>query len=248
MTALTVFGNIHLPKLNASVCLKNIDKNLLSKKILNGVAPTSGFSKIKPKVLKFKKVKRLTSWSARITFALCLLFFLSGYYPALRFPPIKSSNVFAADEPFQSQEISASSFPQPVKLPHPGYISTRFSAWHPGIDIATPLGTPIHPISAGVVSEVGYDIFGLGNYVVVDHENGFKSKYGHMAKPFVKEGDKVTSDSIIGEVGLTGRTSGPHTHLEITYYGKYVNPELLLPPLSDMPKPEYLTQQSPLQK
>lgn len=234
--------------------MKNKQKNLLPKKVSNGVAPTSGLSKIKPKVLKrfrrlTKKTLRITNLGAKITFATFLLFFFSGYYPAWSFPPIRSSHVLAADnQSTQSQEISASAFPQPLNLPHPGYISTKFSDWHPGIDIATLLGTPIHPISGGVVAEVGYDIFGLGNYVVVDHQNGFKSKYAHMAKYVVKTGQQVTPDSVLGEVGLTGHTSGPHTHLEVTHDGKHIDPQLLLPQLSDIPKPEYITQQSLPQK
>ncbi len=218
----------------------NRQKNLLPKRISKGEAPTSRFSKIKPKVLK--KVKRLTKNSAKLVFLALLLFFFSGYYPAWSFPPIRASHALAAaEEQTQSQEISVSAFPGPLGLPHPGYISTRFSNWHPGIDIATPLGTPIHSISNGVVDDVGYDIFGLGNYVEVDHGNGFKSKYAHMAKAEVKKGEKVTSDNILGEVGLTGHTSGPHTHLEVTHDGKYVDPQLLLPELSDIPKPEYIT-------
>lgn len=204
------------------------------------VALTSEFSKIKPKVLK--RLKRLTKNSFKFALLAIFLFLFSGYYPTWSFPPVRSIHVLAIDE--QTQEISASAFSQPLNLPHPGYISTRFSNWHPGIDIATPLGTPIHPITGGVVSEEGYDIFGLGNYVVVDHENGFKSKYAHMANHLVKTGEKVSSGDILGNVGLTGHTSGPHTHLEVTHNGKYIDPQLLLPELSDIPKPEYISQQS----
>lgn len=159
---------------------------------------------------------------------------LLGYYPSPGFPPIKKSAVLAQVKE-QKAEIISQSFDKPLILPHPGYISTRFSSWHPGIDIATGLGMPIHPITDGVVIEAGFNIFGLGNYVVVTHKNGFNSIYAHMGKIFAKAGQEVTSENLLGEVGLTGRTSGPHTHLEITHNGGYVNPELLLPVLSDMP-------------
>ncbi len=164
-----------------------------------------------------------------------LLVSLLGYYPSFSFPPLKQSRVLAQVKE-QKGEVIASVFDKPLSLPHLGYLSTRFSTWHPGIDIAVDLTTPIHPITDGVVTDTGFDIFGLGNYVVVSHQNGFNSKYAHMGKVFVKAGDKVTTDSILGEVGLTGRTSGPHAHLEITHNGEYVNPQLLLPALPDMPK------------
>jgi len=164
-----------------------------------------------------------------------LLASLLGYYPTFNFPPLRQSNVLAQVKE-QKGEVVSSVFNKPLNLPHPGYLSTKFSNWHPGIDIAAGLGMPIHPITDGEVIETGFDIFGLGNYVVVKHENGFNSKYAHLGKIYVKKGDQLTSDNLLGEVGLTGRTSGPHTHLEITHNGEFVDPQLLLPALPDMPK------------
>lgn len=156
-----------------------------------------------------------------------------GYYPTFSFPPIKKVEVFAQSE--QKGEVIPASFSKPLNLPHPGYLSTRFSNWHPGIDIASGLGMLIHPITDGLVLEAGFDIFGLGNYVLISHESGFASKYAHLGKIYVKKGDQVTSENIIGEVGLTGRTSGPHTHLEITHDEVFVDPQKLLPEIPPMP-------------
>lgn len=144
------------------------------------------------------------------------------------FPPVKQAQVLAANNE-QRQEIIASSFPQPVTLPHPGYLSTRFSRWHPGVDIATGLGMPVHPITTGVVEEVNFGFWGYGNHVIISHAGGFKSLYGHMGKIYVKKGQEVTSSSTLGEVGLSGQTSGPHTHLEITHQGDYIDPLTILP-------------------
>lgn len=160
-----------------------------------------------------------------------LFFFFGGYYPTFTIPPVKKSEVYAQIQ--QKEEIISVSFSKPLILPHPGFLSTKFSAWHPGIDIATGLGMPIHSITDGEVSEVGRDIFGLGNFVVISHENEFKSTYAHLGKIYVKKGQKVSSDNTLGEVGLTGHTSGPHTHLEITRNGEYVNPQNLLPEITD---------------
>ena len=162
---------------------------------------------------------------------------LLGYFPAFTFPPVKKSSVHAeAQAQEQKGVVIPASFSKPLNLPHPGYLSTKFSNYHPAIDIASGLGMPIHPIIDGEVIDKGFDIFGLGNNVVIKHENGFQSKYAHMGKLYAKVGDKVTTDSIIGEVGLTGQTSGPHTHLEITHNGEFIDPQLLLPAISDMPE------------
>lgn len=168
-----------------------------------------------------------------------IFFSLLGYYPSFSIPPVKRSEVFAEAQEEKGEVVSLS-FSKPLNLPHPGYLSTHFSSWHPGIDIAAGLGMPIHSITDGEVSSVGRDIFGLGNYVEIAHENNFKSKYAHMGKIYVKAGQKVTSENTLGEVGLTGHTSGPHTHLEITVNGNFVDPIKLLPEISDMPKEEFL--------
>lgn len=199
--------------------LKGQDKNLLPKVISRRVALIWKLSKIKPG--SFGRFTKL----AIIFFVLLTL---SGYYPNFGIPPVKASRALASVQE-QKGEIIARSFSSPLVLPHPGYLSTRFSSWHPGIDIAAGLGMPVHPVTEGEVSEVGRGFFGFGNFVVVSHQHGFKSKYAHMGKIYVKVKDKVTSDNILGEVGLTGRTSGPHTHLEITRDGKYIDPQPLLP-------------------
>lgn len=159
---------------------------------------------------------------------------LLGYYPTFGFPPLKQSTVRAQVKQ-QKGEVISSSFDKPLNLPHPGYLSTRFSSWHPGIDIASGLGMPVHSITDGEIIETGFDFFGLGNYIVISHQDGFNSKYAHLGKIFVKKGDKVTPDNMIGEVGLTGHTSGPHTHLEITHNGEFTDPQKLLPEIPAMP-------------
>jgi len=201
-------------------------KKLLPKIIFKRVALNWKLSKIK---LKFPR------WFKRLAIiSLVLSFALSGYYPTIAIPPVKRSQVYASSLE-QKGEIIANSFSKPLVLPHPGYLSTRFSSYHPGVDIATGLGMPIHPITEGEIEKVGRDFFGLGNFVEVLHQNGFRSKYAHMGRIFVSVGDKVTSENTLGEVGLTGRTTGPHTHLEVTRNGNFVNPLALLPEIPGMP-------------
>ncbi len=208
-----------------ALVLKRQVKNLLPKIVFARVALSHKLSKIKPGFLK-----------KFIQLAIVLFFLIPilGYYPTIAIPPIKRS-VVQADYQVQKEEIVANNFSKPPILPHPGYLSTRFSTYHPGVDIATGLSMPIHPITEGEVIEVGRDFFGLGNFVVINHENDFQSKYAHMGRIYVKTGDKVTQENLLGEVGLTGNTSGPHTHLEVTLHGRYIDPQGLLPVIPNMP-------------
>lgn len=208
-----------------SFLLKKVSKNLLPRTVNEGGALNRKLSKIKLGLPKRVSLLAILVYS---------LFTFLGYYPIFSIPPIKKHQIFAQAQE-QKGEVIASSFSKPLILPHPGYLSTRFTSYHPGIDLAAGLGMPIHPVISGVVEDTGFNIWGLGNYVLVAHENGFKSKYSHMGKIYVKIGDKVTSENLLGEVGLSGHTSGPHTHLEITKDDKFIDPQKLLPEIPDMP-------------
>lgn len=102
---------------------------------------------------------------------------------------------------------------------------------HSGIDLAAPYGSSIRVIKAGVV--VFADPHGAyGNLMVVDHGNGLTSHYGHCRTMLVKPGQKVKAGQIIGTVGSTGLSTGPHLHLEIRLNGKPQNPEKFIPGLA----------------
>ncbi len=96
-------------------------------------------------------------------------------------------------------------------------------ATHKGIDLASMKGNKIKVKARGKVTRSEY-ASGYGNLIVVDHGNGFVTKYGHLDKRYVKKGDEVSYDDVLGEVGSTGRSTGPHLHYEILYRGVPVNP------------------------
>lgn len=104
---------------------------------------------------------------------------------------------------------------------HP--ISKRFKD-HKGIDYSAPTGTPIYATSHGYVSKVVYNHPGYGNYVTVT-SGRYTTLYAHCSKITVKQGDKVTPDSMIAEVGNSGMSTGPHVHYEVHLDGKPVDPE-----------------------
>ena len=113
------------------------------------------------------------------------------------------------------------------------WLSSPFGyRWHPtqgiwkmhyGVDLAAYSGTPIYATRGGVVTTATYGWSG-GYYVTINHGDGYSSTYLHMTNYIVKEGDFVSQGQVIGYVGSTGDSSGPHLHFGITYNGTYVNP------------------------
>ncbi|HPO12926.1 MAG TPA: LysM peptidoglycan-binding domain-containing M23 family metallopeptidase [Candidatus Hydrogenedentes bacterium] len=95
--------------------------------------------------------------------------------------------------------------------------------FHQGIDLAAAKGANIYPIQAGAVTYSGWKS-GYGQVVVVKHENGIESLYAHASKNLAKVGDMVTENTIIAQVGSTGRSTGPHLHLEVRRNDQPVNP------------------------
>jgi murein DD-endopeptidase MepM/ murein hydrolase activator NlpD len=107
-----------------------------------------------------------------------------------------------------------------------GYRKDPFTgkrAWHDGVDFAGRMGSPIKAVGAGVVSFAG-ERWGYGLLVEVTHGNGYVTRYGHNSKITVREGDIVRRGDKIAEMGSSGRSTGPHVHLEVLRNGESVNP------------------------
>ncbi|HLC87674.1 MAG TPA: M23 family metallopeptidase [Patescibacteria group bacterium] len=195
-------------------------------------------------MVKFKPFLRVNSFpnfklKIKLGALLLCLSFLLNYHPAFTFPPVRRNVVYAQIS--QEQQVNSQPSPVTFQLPHPGYITTNFSSFHPGIDLCSGLGMPIKPIAKGTVVEAGFNFFGLGLMVEVEHEGGYRSLYGHMGKIYITKGQTVEPESFLGEIGMTGHTSGPHTHLEISRDGKKINPLLVLPEIRKYPKEEDFT-------
>jgi murein DD-endopeptidase MepM/ murein hydrolase activator NlpD len=111
-----------------------------------------------------------------------------------------------------------------------GYRASPFTGarqFHSGIDIGAAMGTPIRAAMGGRVIVVAYDD-SYGNYVVITHHGGYRTLYGHMNVVRVKPGAYVAAGERIGEVGSTGRSTGPHLHFTVYKNGVTVNPRALL--------------------
>jgi murein DD-endopeptidase MepM/ murein hydrolase activator NlpD len=103
----------------------------------------------------------------------------------------------------------------------PVYKTVKF---HAGLDFAAPLGTPIYATADGIVRVAGNQGNGYGNHVVLNHGYGYETLYGHMYRIGVKNGHRVKRGEIIGYVGSTGKSTGPHCHYEVHKNGRPLDP------------------------
>lgn len=120
-----------------------------------------------------------------------------------------------------------------------GYRSDPFNhrgKFHSGVDFTGALGTPIHSSGDGIVVTANNSSSGYGNQVIIDHGFGYKTRYAHMSKILVKEGERVKRGQIVGAMGSTGRSTGTHLHYEVLVKNQPVNPLLYF---NDMNEEEY---------
>lgn len=118
--------------------------------------------------------------------------------------------------------------------PVSGTITSRYGAvesvrdhTHSGLDIAAPAGTSIKAAAGGTISYSGW-MSGYGNLIIIDHENGVQTYYGHCSKLYATTGEIVEAGDVIAAVGSTGNSTGNHLHLEIRVNGQKVNPQKYL--------------------
>lgn len=123
-------------------------------------------------------------------------------------------------------QIGSGSFIWPV--PNYTYVSRWMSSGHRGADICAPYGTTIIASDSGTVVAAGWH-YSYGNYVEIDHGNGYKTLYGHMSSIAVTQGQAVAQGDKIGEVGSTGNSTGNHCHFEMFYNGSLFSAQTLFP-------------------
>jgi murein DD-endopeptidase MepM/ murein hydrolase activator NlpD len=145
---------------------------------------------------------------------------------------LSGSQLSALENVLLSRQLGQEIHPEgrPVNT---GYISSGFGErvdpftggeeFHEGIDFAAPQGTRIHAVAAGIVTVAGPH-GGFGNMIQIDHGNGYATRYGHAYQVLVHVGETVQRGDVIGLVGNTGRSTGPHVHFEVLKNGREVDP------------------------
>ena len=150
------------------------------------------------------------------------------YVPGASVPPLKMT---IADEAPPTRTTPAIARPGPatpanagrLAWPVAGVITQYFWAYHTGVDLAAPYGTGIGAADSGTVVYEGWVPVG-GLSVRIQHANGMETGYYHMSATYVSVGQKVDRGQIIGAIGMTGVTTGPHVHWELKLNGQFVNP------------------------
>lgn len=146
---------------------------------------------------------------------------------------LKSKDASLKELKSQLEERNQKLARTPSIWPTEGDITSRFgwrqspfgygSDWHPGVDIANSIGTPIHATADGVVTNAGW-YGGYGRYVEIDHGYGYVTAYGHHSAIVVAIGQQVKKGDVIAYVGNSGMSTGPHVHYEVRVNGREVNP------------------------
>lgn len=135
-------------------------------------------------------------------------------------------NAYTGVEVPQTRVIDVSNF----SMPHPGYITSpygyrrRFRRMHKGIDLKAHIGDTIRAAFDGKVRLKNFDRRGYGNYIIIRHENELETVYGHLSAFLVDEDTYVKAGDPIALAGNTGRSTGPHLHLETRFMGYPINP------------------------
>lgn len=118
------------------------------------------------------------------------------------------------------------------RLPAPGYVTSpygwRRNRMHKGTDIKVQVGDSIRAAWGGQIRIVGWDPRGYGYFVVMRHDNGLETVYGHLSRPLVDEYEQVPAGYVIGLGGNTGRSTGSHLHLEVRYLGEALDPATVI--------------------
>lgn len=142
---------------------------------------------------------------------------------ALQRPPVTAQPIAARSR--NTLTVRQASIRVQAVLPVQGRLTTPASAWHTGLDLAAPLGTPIRAALAGTVKESRFDPqYGWGWTVVIDHGGGMTTRYSHNSANLVRPGQVVGVGQVIARVGSTGNSTGPHVDFRVYQAGVQVDP------------------------
>lgn len=172
-------------------------------------------------IFEHKKIRRLLGSQIAILLA------ASSFVPVYAMP--SSNNQSEEIITLRAEEIKISTethIQYPVERVR---INQGYYFFHRAVDFDGEAGDPVRSVMTGRVEMVQYSAHAYGNAILISHGNGFSSLYAHLTDIYVNEGDSVDMNTIIGTLGSTGKSTGPHLHLEIREYGAPINPFTMLP-------------------
>ncbi len=219
---------IELPKHRLNISLKLIKrrKPLVSESIIPSTKELKKyragtmFSRFFRYIFEHKNIKKVLGANIAL---MALATNLVSAEPSQNFDNTKTEAVVSANVVQLQTEKSAKYPLSQVK------ITQGYRLFHPGVDFDGETGDPVHPIKNGIVEAIQFSKYSYGNAILINHGNQITSLYAHLSKVEVIEGQSVTSDTEIGRVGSTGRSTGSHLHLEVRDHGLPINPLTVLP-------------------
>ena len=219
---------LHLPKYRLNMQFKLIKRRksaldepiIPTKKRLNLKYRVGGYTrKLFRHIFEHKAVKKLLG--ANIAFMLVASSFVPTNTLGSNIP-----NEITAISEAEVQIHTIVAIQNPVEAVK---ITQGYKFFHPGVDLDGTTGDPIKAMKKGQVEVAEISSVGYGKHVIVDHGDNLKTLYAHLSKINVKTGDEVDTDTVVGLMGSTGRSTGSHLHLEVRDHGIPINPMSILP-------------------
>ena len=170
---------------------------------------------------------------------------IEGLPPALVNPPPETEQRIEAEaaelKAAHERDTAIDDFTQKFEWPAHGRVSGVFGSQrilngipkqpHYGVDMAVPVGTPVHAPAGGIVALAEPDLYFTGGTIVVDHGHGLSSIVVHLSRLLVKPGERVERGQVIALSGMTGRATGPHVHWGEYWFGAHVDAQRLAGPM-----------------
>ncbi|HHX38719.1 MAG TPA: M23 family metallopeptidase [Armatimonadetes bacterium] len=132
--------------------------------------------------------------------------------------------LFGADNPLVTPAEAANRMILPTRNTITSRFGPRRMGSHHGVDLRAPMGTPVKASAEGRVIFAGWKNSIYGNMVAIKHPNGLVTRYAHLSKVSVRQGQRVSRGQVVARSGNTGRSTGPHIHFEVLRNGRAINP------------------------
>ena len=172
---------------------------------------------------------------------------IEGLPPKLVNPPPETERRIAEEAALikaaHERDTAIADFAEPFEWPARGRVSGVFGDQrilngvpkqpHYGVDVAVPIGTPVHAPAGGIVALAQPDLYFTGGTLIIDHGHGLSSVLVHLSRLLVKPGDRVERGQLVALSGMTGRATGPHLHWGVYWFGAHLDAQRLVPPMPD---------------
>jgi len=223
---------VHLPRHLTHIYITHIRKNTWKLRFNRfGALPTPHkANRVSRRLRRLFEAKRIQQiFGANLGAALMLAPLLNLNQPGVMYEPkVEIPSTVVTSPSLYDTPVTTEERKFVVPVDNLKYMAQGFHTGHPGYDLNAHIGSPVRAFTSGQVYKIEDGQFGLGRYIVLDHGDQLFSVYAHLQRFNVTLGQVVNTGDIIGFVGMTGMTTGPHVHFEIHDNGVAINPKTYL--------------------